>query len=81
MSVELGRGEDTHRKNLFVRAVENNQTLKWSGALVAFGSLFDILAKGNLLSEQDHVKVIIIGVLGVIGAAIGEGSKNAENVK
>ncbi|HYM65441.1 MAG TPA: hypothetical protein VES68_03080 [Candidatus Sulfotelmatobacter sp.] len=67
----MNENEGKVSKNFFVRTIENNKTLKYSGLTTGAVALLEILAKGNSFSADEQTRVIAIGVLAVVIGAIG----------
>lgn len=73
---------ETPEKNIFVRTIENNNTIKWSGAFVAGLSLLDILTIGNNISSfTEQAGIVAVGLIGVVAAALGEAGRIIDNLR
>lgn len=63
--------EGNINKNIIVRVVENNKTLKYAGLTTAGVALLEILVKGDGLSPDNQVRVVAIASISVVVGALG----------
>ena len=73
---------ESPEKNIFVRTIENNNTIKWSGAFVAGFSLLDLLTIGNNISSfTEQAGIVAVGLIGVAAAALGEAGRKIDSIR
>lgn len=73
--------ETNINKNIFVKTIENDKVLKWSGITTTSIALLEILLNGSNISEQEHALTIAVGIIGIVAAAIGDISGNMNRAK
>lgn len=67
----MKENEGNINKNIIVRTIENNKTLKYAGLTTAGVALLEVLVKGDSLSPDNQVRVVAIAALSVVVGALG----------
>ncbi|MCL4353335.1 hypothetical protein M1615_02565 [Patescibacteria group bacterium] len=61
-------------RNSFVRLVEDNNTLWWTGVLLLVLSLTGFLVEGNNPSSIDQAAILAGAITGLVAASLGSES-------